>query len=92
MQATAQVHNSTDPALKALVERIERLDGEKDDLATDIKAIYAEAKSTGYNIKVIRKLIRERKQDAAKFAAEEEELALYRERIGMIAPALRVVD
>ena len=49
--------------LKALIERIERLEEEKAGIAGDIKEIYAEAKGTGFDTKAIRKIISLRKQD-----------------------------
>ena len=50
--------------LRSLVERIERLDEEKKVLSSDIKDIFAEAKSAGFDVKVLRKLIADRRQDA----------------------------
>lgn len=69
--------------LRSLIERIERLDEEKKALASDIKDIFAEAKSAGFDIKAMREIIRERKQDSASM---EEHLALvdtYRRALGM---------
>jgi uncharacterized protein (UPF0335 family) len=51
---------------KELVDRIERLEAEKDGIASGIKDIYAEAKSKGHDTKVLRAVIRRRKQDRAK--------------------------
>jgi uncharacterized protein (UPF0335 family) len=56
-------HNSSQ-AVKALVERIERLEEEKAGLASDIRDIYAEAKATGHDVKALRLVIRRRKMDA----------------------------
>lgn len=71
-------HNSTNPELKKLVERIERLESEKHDLGEDIKAVYAEAKRTGFEPKIIRELIKRRREDPAKRAKLEEMLDTYR--------------
>ena len=71
--------------LRSIVERIERLEEEKKALATDIKDIYAEAKSAGYDIKVLRQLIRERRQDAAEIEERETLLEVYRRALGMLA-------
>lgn len=69
--------------LRSLVERIERLEEEKKNLAEDIREIYAEAKSQGYEVKIIRKIIALRKKDPDKRREEEEILALYLAALGM---------
>ena len=69
--------------LKSFIERVERMEQEKSDLAEDIKEIYAEAKSVGFDVKTIRKLIRLRKMDTEKRREEEELLELYKAAIGM---------
>jgi uncharacterized protein (UPF0335 family) len=69
--------------LRAFIERIERLEAEKADLANDIKEVYAEAKGTGFDVKIIRKLISMRKQDSEKRQEEEELLSLYKQAIGL---------
>lgn len=65
--------------LVQLVTRIERLEKEKSDLAEDIKDIFNEAKSTGFDVKTIKQIIRLRKLDKARLAEEEAMLELYRE-------------
>ena len=70
--------------LRSLVERIERLEEEKKALADDIKEIYAEAKSAGFDTKVLRKVIRQRKIDARELEEQETILDLYRRALGMI--------
>jgi uncharacterized protein (UPF0335 family) len=69
--------------LKAFIERIEKLEEEKKAIADDIKDVYAEAKGTGYDVKVLRKIISIRKQDRAKRQEEEEILELYLSALGM---------
>ena len=69
--------------LRAFIERIARLEEEKADLATDIKEVYAEDKGTGFDVKIIRKLISMRKQDSEKRQEEEELLSLYKQAIGL---------
>ena len=69
--------------LRAFVERIERLDAEKKDLADAQKEVMAEAKGRGYDTKVIRKLISMRKRDAQDLAEEEAVLDMYKEALGM---------
>ena len=69
--------------LKAFIERIERLEEEKRALAEDIKDVYAEAKGTGYDVKVMRKIVSIRRQDHNKRREEEEILDLYLSALGM---------
>ncbi|BCW88373.1 hypothetical protein sos41_15120 [Alphaproteobacteria bacterium SO-S41] len=63
--------------LKSLVERVERLEEEKAALSADIKEVYAEAKGHGFDVKILRKVVRIRKMDAAERSTEEEMLDLY---------------
>jgi uncharacterized protein (UPF0335 family) len=74
----AGIGDNSDGQLKSLVERIERLAEEKQTIADDIKEVYGEAKANGFDTKVIRKLIAERKRDANERAEEEAILDLYR--------------
>lgn len=64
--------------VKSFVERIERLNQEKADIVEDIKEVFAEAKGSGLDTKILRKLIAERKRDANEMAEEEAILDLYR--------------
>lgn len=64
--------------LKSYVERIEHLAEEKQNISDDIKEVFGEAKSNGFDVKVLRKLIAERKRDAAEREEEEAILDLYR--------------
>lgn len=68
--------------LKSIVERIERLEDEKKALADDIKDVYAEAKGHGFDVKILRKVVRIRKMDAAQRSTEEEMLDLYLSAVG----------
>ena len=70
--------------LRAFVERIERMEEEKAAIASDIKEIYAEAKGNGFDTKILRKIVAERKQDANERAEQEALLDLYRSALGMI--------
>jgi len=76
-------HNSGDE-LRQFVERIERLEVEKKDIADQQKEAYAEAKGRGYDAKVLRKLIAMRKRDADDLAEEEAVLSMYCEALGMM--------
>ena len=76
--------NSIDSGhLKAFIERIERLEEEKRALAEDIKDVYSEAKGTGYDVKIMRKIVSMRRQDHHKRKEEEEILDLYLSALGM---------
>ena len=68
--------------LRAFLERIERLDEEKRAIADDIKEVYAEAKGTGYDSKIIRKIVSIRRMDRDKRREEEEILELYLSALG----------
>ncbi len=68
--------------LRTIIERIERLEEDKAAVATDIKEVFAEAKGEGYDVKVLRKVVRLRKQDKAKRMEEEALLDLYLSAIG----------
>lgn len=68
--------------LKSVVDRIERLEEEKSALSADIKEVYAEAKGNGFDVKILRKVIRVRKQDAAERSTEEEMMELYLSAVG----------
>ena len=69
--------------LRQFIERIERLDAEKKDLAEQQKEVMAEAKGSGYDTKVMRKLITMRKRDQNDIAEEEAILEMYKEALGM---------
>jgi len=69
--------------LRSIVDRIERLEEERKALGSDIKDIYAEAKSAGFDVKVLRQLIRIRKQEPAEIEEQETLLDVYRRAIGM---------
>jgi uncharacterized protein (UPF0335 family) len=68
--------------LKTIVERIERLEEDKAAVAADLKEVFAEAKGEGFDVKILRKVIRLRKQDKAKRQEEEALLDLYLSAIG----------
>ena len=68
--------------LKSIGERIERLEEEKKTISDDIRQVYAEAKGNGYDVKVLRMVIRIRKRDANERAEEEAILDLYLQAVG----------
>jgi uncharacterized protein (UPF0335 family) len=69
--------------LWSLVERIERLEEEKRSLSNDIKDIYQEAKSAGFDPKVLRQLIKIRREEPAEVEEQETLLDVYRRALGM---------
>ncbi|MGZ8324838.1 MAG: DUF2312 domain-containing protein [Rhodoplanes sp.] len=91
MPATAAVRQTEDAApnaianqLKAVVERIERLEEEKKAIADDIRDVYAEAKCNGYDVKALRTIIRLRKQDKTERQEHEAILETYMHALGMV--------
>ncbi len=69
--------------LRAFVARIERLEEDKAGVAADIKEVYAEAKSMGYDTKILRKVISLRKKDSHELQEQEALLELYMGAVGM---------
>ncbi len=78
-------HNAANDHLRSLVERIEWLEEQRRGIAADIKDIYAAAKRAGYDVKVMRRLIADRRKDAAEVEEFESLLDLYRRAIGQLA-------
>lgn len=69
--------------LRAFIERFERLEAEKKDIAEQQKEVMAEAKGRGYDTRVMRKVIALRKRDKDDLAEEEAVLEMYKEALGM---------
>ncbi|MEM8586466.1 MAG: DUF2312 domain-containing protein [Pseudomonadota bacterium] len=69
--------------LRSFIERIERLEEEKATLTADVREVYAEAKSVGFDVKVMRQVVRLRKMDTADRRELEELLDLYMGALGM---------
>ena len=69
--------------LQSFVERLERLEEEKTALSGDIKEVYSEAKSGGFDIKIMRQIVRLRKMNTADRREQEELLDLYKNALGM---------
>lgn len=69
--------------LKSLVERIERLNEDKKAVSEDTKQVYAEAKAVGFDTKILRKVIAERKKDRREREEEQAILELYFDALGM---------
>ncbi|HET7717315.1 MAG TPA: DUF2312 domain-containing protein [Bauldia sp.] len=78
--------------LRSIVERIERLEEEKQAIADDIKEVYAEAKANGYDTKTLRAVVRIRKQDSAERQEQEALLDLYLAALGMTTVAAEAAE
>ena len=70
--------------LRSLIERIERLEEEKAALAGDIREVYAEAKGSGFDTKIMRQIVRLRKLDKADLQEQETLLDLYKRALGLL--------
>lgn len=70
--------------LKAIVERIERLEEEKKTISDDIRDVYSEAKGNGFDVKALRQIVRMRKQDPNERAEAETILETYMQALGML--------
>ncbi len=81
------LQNTTKDQLRTIVARIERLEEEKAALASDIRDVYLEAKSNGFDVKAIRSVIRIRKKDENKRKEEDAVLATYLHALGMAETA-----
>lgn len=89
----AKKNSDTQPAgqnfakahLKAFVERVERLEEEKKAIADDIRDVYAEAKSNGFDVKALRAIVRLRKQDTAERLEHEAIIDTYMHALGMLS-------
>jgi uncharacterized protein (UPF0335 family) len=82
-EETQTQYRVTAGELRQFVERYERLEAERRDLADQMKEVLAEARARGYDVKVLRKLIALRKRDSAEVSEEEAILELYKQALGM---------
>jgi uncharacterized protein (UPF0335 family) len=82
--ADAATSDSSAARLKSFIERIERLEEEKSGIAADIKEVYGEAKGTGFDVKIMRQIVRLRKMESDARREQEELLDLYQRALGMI--------
>ncbi len=71
--------------LRSFIERIERLEEEKRSTAADIKEVYAEAKGTGFDTKIMRQLVKLRRMDKDDLDEQETLLEIYKRALGMLA-------
>jgi uncharacterized protein (UPF0335 family) len=78
------ITQSAKDQLRSYIERIERLEEEKAALAGDIRDLFAQAKSSGFDTKALRTIIKLRKQDAAERRDQEAVVATYMHALGML--------
>ncbi len=76
------LNSAAQSQLKTIIERIERLEEDKAAVMADLKEVYAEAKGNGFDTKILRKVVRLRKQDTAKRQEEDALVDLYLSAIG----------
>ena len=79
----AEVGGVAGDRLRTIIERIERLEDEKKALSDDIREVYSEAKGAGFDIKIIRQIVRLRKMDALDRSEMEQVLDVYKRALGM---------
>ena len=78
--------------LKSFIERIERLEEERKALGDDIKEVFAEAKGTGFDPKIMRQVIRMRRMDKDDLDEQETLLDVYRRALGMLPAESAVAE
>ncbi len=83
MSDTTDTGEVSTERLRAFIMRIEKLEEDKSSIAEDIKDVYAESKSMGFDVKTIRKVVSLRKLEVEKRREEEELLDLYKSALGM---------
>jgi len=79
----AEVGGIASDRLRSLIERIEKLEEDKREIATDIREVFAEAKSAGFDVKIMRAILKLRKMDAADRDEQETLLEVYRKALDM---------
>lgn len=83
MEESNSVENVAAAELRQFIERVERLEEERQGIADDIKDVFGEAKARGYDTKAMKTIIRLRKKDANERAEEESILQTYMAALGM---------
>ena len=83
MAKTADVGGVAGERLKSFIERVERLEEEKRALAEDIKEVYSEAKGVGFNVKIMREIVKLRRLDSDDRDEQDALLDLYARAVGM---------
>lgn len=82
-ETTAQTGGIAADRLRSIIERVERLEEERKALAGDIKDIFSEAKSAGFDVKTIKQILKLRKMEPAQVEEQETLLDIYRRALGM---------
>lgn len=78
------MNGTAEQMFRSLVERIETLSEEKDTIARDIRDVYLEARGQGFDVKVLRRIIKDRKKDRAERQEEETLYKMYASAIGLL--------
>ncbi|WP_167648826.1 DUF2312 domain-containing protein [Mameliella alba] len=76
-------YDVTGQELRQFIERVERLEQEKQEIADQVKEVFAEIKARGFDVKAIRAILRERKQDPESVAEQEAVIDMYKAALGM---------
>ncbi len=84
MEVSDNLHTQAKDQLRSIIDRIERLEEEKKSLSDDIKEVYAEAKSNGFDVKALRKIVSLRKKEEHQRLEEEAILASYMQAMDML--------
>lgn len=82
-ETTSNVGGIAADRLRSIIERVERLEDERKALGSDIRDVFTEAKSAGFDVKVIKQLIKLRKQEPAEVEEQETILETYRRALGL---------
>ena len=83
LQKNQKIIQKSDDKLKSFIERLERLSEEKNNINFDIKEVFSEAKSSGYDTKIIRKILALRKMDIDERLEQETLLKTYKNPLGI---------
>lgn len=75
--------HGTNDRLRLLIERVERLEAEKKDIADDIKDVYAEAKAVGFDVKIMREMVRMRKMKPDDLRERNHLINVYAAELGL---------
>lgn len=81
---TETLGNNSQQQLRSIVERIEKLEDERDGISADIKDVYTESKGNGFDVKALRTIIRLRKQSQTERQEQEAILENYMQALGML--------
>lgn len=81
---TETIGGNAKEQLKSIVERIEKLEDDRDIIKEDIRDVYAEAKGVGYDVKALRQIVRLRAEDPNKRAEREAILDTYLHALEMV--------